>query len=104
MARLSVIPVRFEKSILANTVRKLAMDYESVRNTPKAFTNPKRIQGKSWLFLTILEIFSRKLGIKAIYLLGYYFYSKFPSWSCCCTVPTIEVSIPAAVCTKKIVS
>ena len=41
------------------------MNYELVMNTSKACTNPIRVKGYSWLFLTIREIFSIQLGIKS---------------------------------------
>ena len=34
--------------------------HESAKNTPKASANHVRIKGKSWLFLTIREIFPLK--------------------------------------------
>ena len=57
----------YKVDLLGNTAQKLRMNYEAVKNTQKACTNHVRIKAYSWLFLTIPEIFSLKLGIKAIY-------------------------------------
>ena len=46
------------KSVLENTARKLGMNYELVKNTPKASTNHVRIIGNSWILLTIRKTFS----------------------------------------------
>ena len=78
------------------------MNYEPVKNTPKACTNPVRINGNSWLFMTIREIFFLKLGIKShLPLPGHYFQNKCSSESCCCIGSTFGVSIPTVDSTKK---
>ena len=57
------------------------------------------------MFLTICEIFSIKLGMKAILpLLGHYFQNKCSSKSCCCICSIFGVPIPTADSTKKTAS
>ena len=46
------------KYVFGNTAQKLGINYVTLKNTPKACTNPIRIKANLWLFLTIREIFS----------------------------------------------
>ena len=78
------------------------MNYKSVKNTPKACTDPVRIKENLWLFLTIREIFFKKLCIKnAIYpCLG--ISSKINVYRRAAVVlTTLGVSIKAADSLKK---
>ena len=78
-ANIGKIPLRFTR-IHLEIRTKLGMNYESVKNTPKACTSSARIKGNPWLFLIIREIFSLKLGIKShLPLLGHYFKNKCSS-------------------------
>ena len=55
--------IKIYKYVLDNTAQKLKMNYETVKNTPKACMNPVQIKANLWLlFLTICEIFSLKLN------------------------------------------
>ena len=59
--------ITIHKSIQGNTARKLGMNYDSVKKTPKACKNQIQMKGNLWLLWTFRVIFSIELDIKAIY-------------------------------------
>ena len=73
------------------------------RNVYESSTNRVRITGNSWLFLTIREIFSLKLGIKChLPLLGHYFQNKCASGSCCCIGSTFGVQYQLLIVRRRL--
>ena len=72
------------------------------RSVYESSTNQVRINGNSWQFLAIREIFSLKLGIRChLPLPGHYFQNTCSSESCCCIGSTFGVPIPTVDSTKK---